>query len=259
MPFKDTASWNTMISGFAQKGVMGKARALFLAMPEKNSITWSAMISGFRVYAQHGAACNRAALVDTGVRYFDSMLKDYGVEARSDHYTCMVDLLCRAGKLVEAVDLIKRIPFKPYCTVFGTLLGACRIHKNLEMAEFAAENLLNLDPKSAAGDVQLANVYAAMNKSDHVARIRQSMKDNKVVKTPGYSWIELKSIVHEFRSGDKVHPELAFIHEKLNELEKKMKLAGYVPDLEFALHDVGEEQKKQFLLRHSEKLAILGS
>ena len=68
------------------------------------------------------------------------------------------------------------------------------------------------------------------------------MKDNKVIKTPGYSWIEVKSGVHEFRSGDRVHPELRLIHEKLNELEKKMKLAGYVPDLEFALYDVGEEQ-----------------
>ncbi|XVE57584.1 hypothetical protein DITRI_Ditri04bG0101800 [Diplodiscus trichospermus] len=277
----DTTAGTSLISMYCKCGVLDDAWKLFLEIKRKDVVTWNAMISG---YAQYGAgekalylfeemrgkgirpdwitfvavilACNHAGLVDTGVKYFDSMVKDYGVEARPDHYTCMVDLLGRAGKLIEAVDLIKRMPFKPHCAVFGTLLGACRIHKNLEMAEFAAENLLNLDPKSAAGYVQLANVYAAMNKWDHVARIRQSMKDNKVVKTPGYSWIEIMSIVHEFRSGDRLHPELASIHEKLNELEKKMKLAGYVPDLEYALHDVGEEQKEQLLLRHSEKLAI---
>ncbi|GFP81913.1 pentatricopeptide repeat-containing protein at4g16835 mitochondrial [Phtheirospermum japonicum] len=35
-----------------------------------------------------------------------------------------------------------------------------------------------------------------------------------------------------------------------------MRLAGYVPNLKSALHDVGEEQKEQLLLWHSEKLAI---
>ncbi|WJZ82524.1 hypothetical protein VitviT2T_002278 [Vitis vinifera] len=283
---KSPVSWNitagtSLLSMYCKCGDLEDAWKLFLVMPQKDVVTWNAMISG---YAQHGAgekalylfdkmrdegmkpdwitfvavlsACNHAGFVDLGIEYFNSMVRDYGVEAKPDHYTCVVDLLGRGGKLVEAVDLIKKMPFKPHSAIFGTLLGACRIHKNLELAEFAAKNLLNLDPESAAGYVQLANVYAAMNRWDHVAMVRRSMKDNKVIKTPGYSWIEVKSVVHEFRSGDRIHPELDFIHEKLNELERKMRLAGYVPDLEYALHDVGEEQKKQILLRHSEKLAI---
>ncbi|KAF8412456.1 hypothetical protein HHK36_000420 [Tetracentron sinense] len=277
----DTTVGTSLLSMYCKCGDLEDARKLFFEMPKKDEVTWNAMISG---YAQHGSgeeaiclfdemrdkgtkpnwitfvavlsACNHAGLVDLGVQYFDSMARDYGLEAKPDHYTCMVDLLGRAGLLVEAVDLINKMPFKPHSAIFGTLLGACRIHKNLELAEFAAKNLLNLDPTSSAGYVQLANIYAAMNRWDHVARVRQSMKNKKVVKTPGYSWIEVKSVVHEFRSGDRVHPDLASIHEKLNALEKKMKLAGYVPDLEFALHDVGEEQKEQILLRHSEKLAI---
>ncbi|KAL5748405.1 hypothetical protein ACOSQ2_025702 [Xanthoceras sorbifolium] len=277
----DTTAATSLISMYSKCGDLVDAWKLFLWIPRKDVVTWNAMISG---YAQHGAgekalhlfdkmrvegmkpdwitfvavllACNHAGLVDLGIRYFNSMEKEYGIEAKPDHYTCMVDLLGRAGKLVEAVDLIKKIPFKPHSAIFGTLLGACRIHKNLELAEFAATNLLNLDPTSAAGYVQLANVYAAMNKWDHVAMVRRSMKENKVIKAPGYSWIEVGTIVHEFRSGDRVHPELVAIHEKLKELEKKMKLAGYVPDLEFALHDVGQELKEQLLLCHSEKLAI---
>ena len=250
MPQKDVVTWNAMISGYAQHGGGDKALYLYDKMKDEGTkpdwITFIAVLS----------ACNHAGFVDLGIKYFNSMVRDYGVEARPDHYTCVVDLLGRAGKLVEAVDLIKKMPFKPHSAIFGTLLGACRIHKNLELAEFAARNLLSLDPDSAAGYVQLANVYAAMNRWDHVARVRRSMKDNKVIKTPGYSWIEVKSVVHEFRSSDRIHPELAFIHEKLNELERKMKISGYVPDLEYALHNVGEEQKEQILLKHSEKLAI---
>nr|KYP51518.1 hypothetical protein KK1_026678 [Cajanus cajan] len=276
----DTTAGTSLVSMYSKCGDLKDAWKLFVQIPRKDVVCWNSMISG---YAQHGAgekalhlfdemknegmkpdwitfvavllACNHAGMVDLGVQYFNS-LRDFGIVIKPEHYACMVDLLGRAGKLSEAVDLIKSMPFKPHPAIYGTLLGACRIHKNLNLAEFAAKNLLELDPTSATGYVQLANVYAAQNRWDHVARIRRSMKENNVVKIPGYSWIEINNVVHEFRSSDRLHPELASIHAKLNDLEKKMKLAGYVPDLEFALHDVGEELKEQLLLWHSEKLAI---
>ncbi|XP_073052148.1 pentatricopeptide repeat-containing protein At4g16835, mitochondrial [Primulina eburnea] len=250
MSSKDLVTWNSMISGYAQHGVSGKALCLFDEMRntgiKPDWITFVGILS----------ACNHAGLVEVGIRYFEKMQKDYKIAVRPDHYTSMIDLLGRAGRLTEAVDLIKKMPFEPHSAIFGTLLGACRIHKNSEIAEFAANNLLSLDPGNPAAYVQLANVYAAKKNWESVSKVRRWMKENKVIKTPGYSWIEVKSVVHEFRSGDRLHPELERIHEKLTELEKKMKLAGYVPDLESALHDVGEEQKEQLLLWHSEKLAI---
>ncbi|KAA0041058.1 pentatricopeptide repeat-containing protein [Cucumis melo var. makuwa] len=278
---KDTTACTSLISMYCKCGDLDSAWKLFLEMPQKDVITWNAMISG---YAQHGAgrkalhlfdkmrngamkpdwitfvavilACNHAGFVDLGVRYFKSMKKEFGIEAKPVHYTCVIDLLGRAGRLDEAVSLIKEMPFKPHAAIYGTLLGACRIHKNLDLAEFAARNLLNLDPTSATGYVQLANIYAVTNKWDQVAKVRKMMKEHNVVKIPGYSWIEIKSVTHEFRSSDRVHPEITSIHKKLNELDGKMKLAGYVPDLEFALHDVEEEHKEKLLLWHSEKLAI---
>ncbi|XP_073283545.1 pentatricopeptide repeat-containing protein At4g16835, mitochondrial [Primulina huaijiensis] len=250
MSSKDLVTWNSMISGYAQHGVSGKALCLFDEMRNNGIkpdwITFVGILS----------ACNHAGLVEVGIRYFEKMQKDYKIAVRPDHYTSMIDLLGRAGRLTEAVDLIKKMPFEPHSAIFGTLLGACRIHKNSEIAEFAANNLLSLDPGNPAAYVQLANVYAAKKNWESVSKVRRWMKENKVIKTPGYSWIEVKSVVHEFRSGDRLHTELERIHEKLTELEKKMKLAGYVPDLESALHDVGEEQKEQLLLWHSEKLAI---
>ncbi|KAL3497562.1 hypothetical protein ACH5RR_040294 [Cinchona calisaya] len=279
--FLDITVGTSLISMYCKCGDLENAWKLFLEMPRKDVVTWNAMISG---YAQHGAgekaldlfakmrnngmkpdwitfvgvlsACNHTGLVDLGIHYFEEMQKDYGVKPRPDHYTCMVDLLSRAGKLPEAMDLIKKMSCKPHMAVFGTLLGACRIYKNLEVAEFAATNLLSLDPTNSAAYVQLANIYAANNRWENVSRIRRLMKENKVIKTPGYTWMEIKNVVHEFRSGDRVHPELEHILEKLNELEKKMKLAGYVPNLESDLHDVGKQQKEQLLLLHSEKLAI---
>ncbi|XP_021734103.1 pentatricopeptide repeat-containing protein At4g16835, mitochondrial-like [Chenopodium quinoa] len=279
--YKDTTVGTSVLSMYSKCGVLEDAWKLFLEMPRKDMVTWNAMISG---YATHGlsqralalfdemktkkvkpdwitfvavlSACNHVGLVDLGMHYFDSMQKDYGVKAKREHYICIVDLLGRAGKLKEATDLIKQMPFKLHAAIFGSLLGAARIHKNIESAEFAANNLLQVDPTNAAAYVQLANVYAVNKSWDNVSRVWKSMKKNNVVKIPGYSWIEIKNTVHEFRSSDRVHPELPAIHEKLGELEIKMKLAGYVPDLEFALHDVGEEQKQKLLLWHGEKLAV---
>ncbi|XP_074316456.1 pentatricopeptide repeat-containing protein At4g16835, mitochondrial [Silene latifolia] len=250
IPRKDLVSWNSMISGYAAYGCSERALALFDQMRTEgmkpNWITFIEVLS----------ACNHVGLVDLGIQYFESMEKEYGIKPKSQHYSCMVDLLGRAGKLQEATDLVKKIPFKPHPAIFGSLLGASRIHKNIELAEFAANNLLSIDPTNAAAYVQLANVYAVKNQWDNVSRVWYSMKSNKVVKTPGYSWIEIKGVVHEFRSSERLHPELPSIHEKLRELERKMKLAGYVPDLEYALYDVGDEQKQELLLFHSEKLAV---
>ncbi|KAJ8754379.1 hypothetical protein K2173_002830 [Erythroxylum novogranatense] len=249
-PRKDVVTWNTMISGYAQHGEGKKALSLFDKMKEEGiKLDWITFVAVL-------SACNHTGLVDFGIQYFYSMERDFGVELKPNHYACMIDLLGRAGKLVEAVDLINKMPFKPHAAVFGTLLGACRRHKNIEIAEFAAKNLLDLDRKSATAYVQLANVYATMQSWDQVIKIRQQMKNRKILKTPGYSWIEIRNAVHEFRSGDRIHPELASIHKKLSDLELKMKREGYVPDLEFALHNVDDEQKEQLLLRHSEKLAI---
>ncbi|XP_010531671.1 PREDICTED: pentatricopeptide repeat-containing protein At4g16835, mitochondrial [Tarenaya hassleriana] len=277
----DTTASTSLISMYCKCGDLVDAWKLFTGMKRRDIVAWNAMISG---YAQHGQAqkalelfgemrnggirpdwitfvavllaCNHSGLVRAGMEFFDSMVSDYGIQPRPDHYTCMVDLLGRAGKLDEALKLVKSMPFRPHAAIYGTLLGACRVHKNAEMAEFAAKKLLELDPSSAAGYVQLANVYASKNQWQEVARIRKKMKENKVVKIPGYSWIEIENEVHEFRSGDRVHREMGSIEEKLKETEKKMKEKGYVHELEFALHDVGDEQKAQLLMRHSEKLAV---
>ncbi|KAG6438034.1 hypothetical protein SASPL_102967 [Salvia splendens] len=250
MRLKDVVTWNAMISGYAQHGVTLKALDLFNEMRNQgmkpNSNTFIGVLS----------ACNHAGLVELGIHYFEKMQKDYGIEVKSEHYTSMIDLLGRAGKLTGALDLIKRMPFEPHSAMYGSLLGACRIYKNLEIAEFAATKLLNLEPSNPFAYVQLANVCAAKKEWDSARRVRRAMKDIRAIKTPGYSWIEINSVIHEFRSGDRLHPELKNIHRKLNELEKKMKLAGYVPDLQSVLHDVTEDEKERLLLLHSEKLAI---
>ncbi|PNT66791.1 hypothetical protein BRADI_3g16967v3 [Brachypodium distachyon] len=250
MRIRDVIAWNAMISGYAHHGDGREAIELFEKMKsqgvEPNWITFVAVLT----------ACIHTGMCDFGMQCFERMQEVYGIEARVDHYSCMVDLLCRAGSLERAVSLIRSMPFQPHPSAYGTLLNASRVYKNMEFAEFAAGKLIEQNPQNAGAYVQLANIYAVANQWADVSRVRRWMKDNAVVKTPGYSWVEINGVIHVFRSNDRLHPQLSLIHERLCQLEERMKAMGYVPDLDFALHDVDESLKVQMLMRHSEKLAI---
>lgn len=247
---KDLPSWNAVIAGYGMHGHGEDVLALFSRMKQTDiqpdHITFVAVLS----------ACSHAGMLDVGWLHFHSMNQDYCITPRMEHYACMVDLLGRAGKLDEAYDFIQKMPFKPDADVWGALLGACRIHGNIELGELVAEQLYELKPEKSGYYVLMSNIYAAAGKWDGVAKVREIMKDKGVVKTPGYSWIEIENEVHSFLAWDKAHPQSEEIYTTLESLAGQMKDAGYVPDKNFVLHDVEEEEKENILYGHSEKLAI---
>ncbi|KAK4477999.1 hypothetical protein RD792_017264 [Penstemon davidsonii] len=96
------------------------------------------------------------------------------------------------------------MPFEPHPAIYKTPLGACRIHKNLEDAEFASEEFLILDPVNPVAYVQVANVYVTKRKWESVSKVRKATKENNVVKTTRYGWITINNVIHEFRLGDRL-------------------------------------------------------
>eukprot|EP01018_Ginkgo_biloba_P008766 Gb_30991 [translate_table: standard] len=272
---------SALIDMYAKCGSIEDARRVFDKMPERNVVSWTAMIVG---YAMHGcgrealqlfqqmqrsgmkpnlvtfvgvlSACCHAGLVDDGYQYFDRMCRDYHLTPEIEHYCCMVDLLGRAGLLNEAHDFINKMPIKPNATVWVSLLAACRVHTNVELAERVSEHLFVLDPENATHYVLLSNIYAAAGRWDDIQKVRQLMKDRGVKKTPGCSRIEVNNKVYSFVVGDTSHPQTLQIYAKLETLSGEIKEAGYVPDTNFALQNVEEEQKEHILCHHSEKLAI---
>eukprot|EP01018_Ginkgo_biloba_P034186 Gb_33064 [translate_table: standard] len=270
-----------LIDMYAKCGTVDIARNVFDKMSKRNVVSWSAMIAG---YGMHGrgkdalrlfsemlqtgvkpdhitfvsvlSACSHAGLVDKGWQYFDCMVRDYCITPKVEHYACMVDLLGRAGRLEEAQDLIMKMPLKPSVGVWGSLLGACRIHCNIELGEQVAQHLFDLDPKNTGRYVLLSNIYAAAGRWDDVEKVRTMIKDRGLKKTPGCSSIEVNNKVHVFVVGDKSHPQSEKIYAMLETLAGQMEKAGYVPDTNFVLHDVEDEVKEHMLSSHSEKLAI---
>lgn len=250
LPQPDLVSWTSLISGYAQNGQPKEALEyydlLLKSGTKPDHITFVGVLS----------ACTHAGLVDKGLEIFHSICEKHGLTHTGDHYACIIDLLARSGKLEEAENIIDEMPMEPDKFLWASMLGGCRIHGNIQLAKRAAEALFTIEPENAATYVTLANIYATAGMWDEVARIRKIMSDRGLVKKPGSSWIEVKRKVHVFLVGDKTHPRAEDIYAFLEKLSTRMKEEGYVPDTNFVLHDVEEEQKEQNLSHHSEKLAV---
>ncbi|KAK9114063.1 hypothetical protein Syun_020860 [Stephania yunnanensis] len=224
-----------LVDMYGKCGCIDDAAKVFEEMPKRNVFSWSAMIGAFalhgfareaflcldRMVKEDGirpdsvvllgtlTACTHAGLVVEGWFLLENMEALYGVVPKHEHYSCMVDLLCRAGRLDEAFGLIKRMPMRPLASVWGALLSTCRTRSNVELAEIAVEELLLLEHDNGCEEdgayVQLSNIYVGANRGDDARRIRKLMGERGIKKTPGCSAVEVDGEVSEFVSGDVVH------------------------------------------------------
>ncbi|XP_010557541.1 PREDICTED: pentatricopeptide repeat-containing protein At3g62890-like [Tarenaya hassleriana] len=243
--------WNAMIGGFAMHGKPQDAINTFEQMKIKkvppNKVTFVALLN----------ACSHGYMVEEGRYYFKSMLDIHGLEPEMEHYGCMVDLLGRAGLLKEAEETISSMPMPPDAAVWGSLLRACKLHKDIQRAERIGSTIKELEPSHTGCKVLLANMYSSYGRWNEVNALREIIGKSRKKKTPGCSSIELNGAFHEFLSGDQSHPETKRLYLFLDAMASKLKLAGYVPEVGEVLHDVDEEEEKETALsRHSEKLAI---
>ncbi|KAE8714976.1 integrator complex subunit 9-like [Hibiscus syriacus] len=226
----DIFSGNSLVNMYAKCGSIDDAERVFSKIPERRIVSWSAMLGGL---AQHGhgkkaqrvfnqmlkygvspnqitlvsvlCACNHAGLLTEAQKYFRSMKELFGFEPMQEHYACMIDILGRAGRLDEAMELVNTMPFQADGSVWGALLGAARFHKNVELGQRAAEMLSNLEPEKSSTHVLLANIYASVGMWYNVSKMRRLVKNCNMKKEPGISWIEVKDKIHTFIAGDRSH------------------------------------------------------
>ncbi|KAL4562719.1 hypothetical protein LXL04_026749 [Taraxacum kok-saghyz] len=272
---------NSLVTFYTNCGSIEDANKVFNSMNTKNVITYTAIIMG---YAKNGKsyesltyykqmiknnikpdfitfigllfACSHAGFVDQAREFFDSMMQNYQITPGPDHYACMIDLLSRSGKINEAEKLLHEMVIEPDATVLKALLSGCRVHGKIELAEKTANALFELAPHDAVPYIILSNMYSSTGKWEDSARIRRLMKSRGVNKEPGKSWMEINSKVYTFMSEDRTHEKLEAIYGKIDEVMMAIKEAGYVPDMNFALHNIDEEGKELGLAYHSEKLAV---
>ena len=245
----DVVSWNTMLTGYAQHGLGRETINRFEQMLrigiEPNEISFLCVLT----------ACSHSGLLDEGLFYFE-LMKKYMVEPDVPHYVTVVDLFGRVGLLDRAERFIKEMPIEPTAAVWGALLGACRMHKNIELGVYAAERAFELDPHDSGSRMLLSNIYACAGRWNDVAKVRKLMKESGVKKQPACSWVEIENAVHLFVANDETHPQIKEIHRKWEEISEKIKEIGYVPDPSHVLLFVDQQEREEKLQYHSEKLAL---
>uniref|UniRef100_A0A1J3FBL4 Pentatricopeptide repeat-containing protein n=3 Tax=Noccaea caerulescens TaxID=107243 RepID=A0A1J3FBL4_NOCCA len=215
---RNLCSWNSMISSLATHGKHEEALELYAQMLREGEKPDAVTFVGLLLACVHGG------MVVKGKELFKSMEEDHKISPKLEHYGCMIDLLGRVGKLQEAYDLIKTMPMKPDAVVWGTLLGACSFHGNVEIAEIACEALFKLEPSNPGNCVIMSNIYAANEKWDGVLRMRKMMKKETMTKAAGYSYLVEGGVeVHKFTVEDKSHPRSCEIYQVLDKIFQIMK------------------------------------
>ena len=245
----DVVAVNSMIGGYAANGLGVEAMKLF------HEATSSGLRPSNATFTSALAACGAAGMVEEGRRIFAAI-----GEPTREHVSCFVDVLARGGRLAEAERLlVESRVVNPDAVLWRTLLGACKLHGEVEMAERAARRVLELSPGDEGTVVLLSNVYAAAGRWAEVAQTKRAARGMGLKKEPAVSWVEAGKRVHCFVAGDRSHPRAAEIYETLEALIERTRRLGYVPDKRFVLDKLDEESSfdgERSLYYHSEKLAV---
>ncbi|CAI0418678.1 unnamed protein product [Linum tenue] len=211
MPQINEFTWTVMIQGLAESGFAIEALELFDKMDSRNPPN-ELMLSSILF------ACSHSGLVSRGLQYF----RTFETKLNGSHYTCLVDMLSRAGRLEEAEELIESMPVEPEPYALAALLSGCQRHKNEELAEKTVKKLWRAAERDSGGYVMLSNLYASAGRWKDVLEVRKLMKEKGLKKNGGCSWIELKNQVHSFHSGDGAHSQSIEIYVVLDLLMYEM-------------------------------------
>ncbi|XP_006356335.1 pentatricopeptide repeat-containing protein At1g43980, mitochondrial [Solanum tuberosum] len=186
---RDLISWNTMIFGLAINGESTKSLSLYYELLElggqPDRITLTALL----------LACSYGGFVDEGISIFSSMEEEYGITPGIEHYTCVVGMMTRAGKLKEAGDILQNMPHEPNSEMWESILLACDIYGDLKATEKVAGKIMELAPESSLPYLVLAQVYESRGRWESLVRVRKEMKERIENKVASYSWISVRSSV----------------------------------------------------------------
>ncbi|GFP85031.1 pentatricopeptide repeat-containing protein at5g27110 [Phtheirospermum japonicum] len=207
LPTKDLVSWTSMIVAYGSHGQAFDALKVFDEMLQRkvkpDRVTFLAVIS----------ACGHAGLVNEGRNYFNSMVNEYKIRPTIAEYSCLVDLLCRAGRLNEAYEVVQENSFiKEDVDLLSTLFAACHLHGELVLGEKVANILVEKGPDDPSTYVVLEKMYAATKKWDEVRKVRFKMKELGLRKNPGCSWIEVDKRIQSFLADDKMFAQVESVY-----------------------------------------------
>ncbi|KFK40105.1 hypothetical protein AALP_AA3G331200 [Arabis alpina] len=220
IPTKNVISWTVIISAYAINGLPDKALASFEEMKREgytpNAVTYLAVLS----------ACNHGGMITQGLMIFKSMIEGHN-KPWLQHYSCIVDMLSRAGEFDTAMELIKNLPedVNPGASTWGSILSGCknRLKSGIIPSEAIAE-VLELEPLCSSGYLLASSVFAAEKSWDDVATMRRLVKERNVRVVAGYSMVLEGTITRRFLAGEKLSLSDCELNDVVHSLHRCMRL-----------------------------------
>ncbi|MCO5599144.1 hypothetical protein L7F22_053244 [Adiantum nelumboides] len=182
---KDIHTGTTLVDMYGQFGLLSEARAVFDELPARNLLSWSALIKGYGLnhksqmalqcfqdmqeegvkpdvvaYTSLLVACSHTSFTSEGKDYFQLM--DENPEYHSQtiyHFSCILDLLARAGHVNEAARVLDALQHSPSKEMLRALLSACRFYGEVEMGRKCFKHLIELDADDASAYSMMIDLY----------------------------------------------------------------------------------------------------
>ncbi|KAK8961320.1 Pentatricopeptide repeat-containing protein [Platanthera guangdongensis] len=239
---------NAVISMYGKCGFIGDACTKFSEMIERDNVTWNAIISA---HAIHGRgmnalylyenmiregiqpdestlisilqACSHSGLFDDGITVYQSMQEIYGITPTVEHHVCLVDLLGRRGDLKRALEFIEESKFRDKPQIWRSMVNVCNLCNDLKFGKIASKRLIDLAPDDSASYIMVVNMYSKGGVLEEAANLRVAMRDQKLRKETGYSWISFGKQTHSFMAGGIDHLQIREIQECLLDLSRHLK------------------------------------
>ncbi|CAM0952470.1 unnamed protein product [Alopecurus aequalis] len=196
---KDLVSWNTMLFGFAINGWANEALELYETMlfhdvcPDE--VTFAGLLT----------ACSHSCLLEQGRAFFESMVFVHRLKPTPEHLACVLDMYARSGNIKQAIEMLDQyseMVQMPNSNMRESLLSAYSSgHLDVRIGRKVGSSMVSTDPARDAGYVMLSNLLCATGQWTEAERVRRTMSEHGVKKSPGCSWIQVKGAVKVFVSG----------------------------------------------------------
>lgn len=183
---KDAVSWTSVMQVYAWHGLASEVVKLFGLMKttevQPNKYTFVAVLS----------ACKNTGLVEEGMALLKCMKEQYGLEPDIEHMSCVLDMLSRTGRLIDAYRLIQSSHSEHVKNpmLWGILLSGSRSWGDLMIGEAAAMHLVSLDPENRANYKMLAEIYVSLGRRDDANDLLRLSMSRGLDSRPGCSWAE---------------------------------------------------------------------
>ena len=196
---KDLVSWNTIMMGLSYNGKVSVTMDLFEELIREgmspDRITFAAVL----------LACDYGNLVDEGIKIFSQMEMEFGVKPEGEHYSYVVEMLCRAGNLQEAIDIVEKMPYRTTTDIWRSILSACAVSGDLQDIEIVATIIMEREPQISLPYLVLAQVYQMSGRWESAVRVRKAMENRGTKELIGCSWVGIKNHVYTFESNQLQH------------------------------------------------------